>query len=57
MIKGSDMCFRRDSLKHYTGRQFLAQALPIGPKVVPFWGSYVESYKVIPKRNYYGAYG
>ena len=25
--------------------------------VVPFWGSYLESYKVIPKRNYYGAYG
>ena len=32
-------------------------ALPIGLIVVPFWGSYVESYKVIPKRNYYGAYG
>ena len=31
--------------------------VPIGPIVVPFWGSYVESYKVIPKRNYYGAYG
>ena len=29
----------------------------IGPIVVPFWGSYVASYKVIPKRNYYGAYG
>ena len=25
--------------------------------VVPFWGSYLELYKVIPKRNYYGAYG
>ena len=25
--------------------------------VVPFWGSYLESYKVVPKRNYYGAYG
>ena len=33
------------------------QDLPIGPIVVPFWGSYVESYKVIPKKNYYGAYG
>ena len=32
-------------------------ALPIGPKVVPFWGSYLESYKVIPKKNYFGAYG
>ena len=25
--------------------------------VVPFWGSYIESYQGIPKRNYYGAYG
>ena len=31
--------------------------LPIGPKVVPFWGSYLEFYKVIPERNYFGAYG
>ena len=31
--------------------------LPIGPKVVPFGGSYLEFYKVIPKRNYFGAYG
>ena len=31
--------------------------LPRGPEVVPFWGSYIESYKVIPKRNYYGASG
>ena len=23
--------------------------LPRGPKVVPFWGSYIESYKVTPK--------
>ena len=29
---------------------------PIGPIVVPVWG-FLESYKVIPKRNYYGAYG
>ena len=29
----------------------------IGPFVVPFCGSYLESYKVIPKRNYLGAYG
>ena len=27
--------------------------LPIGSIVVPFEGSYLESYKVIPKRNYY----
>ena len=25
--------------------------LPIGPKVVPFWGSYLEFYKVIPKKE------
>ena len=31
--------------------------LTIGSIVVPFGGSYLESYKVIPKRNYYGAYG
>ena len=31
--------------------------IPRGPKVVPFWGSYLEFYKVIPKRNYFGAYG
>ena len=31
--------------------------IPIGSKVVPFYGSYLESYKVIPKRNYLGAYG
>ena len=29
----------------------------IGPKVVPFWASYLEFYKVLPKRNYFGAYG
>ena len=31
--------------------------LPIGPKVVPFWGFLFRIYKVIPKRNYFGAYG
>ena len=30
------------------------EKLPRGPIVVPFWGSYIESYKVIPKRNYLG---
>ena len=34
-------------------RQLHSYELPIGPIVVP---SYVESYQVIPKRNYYGAY-
>ena len=32
-----------------------AGCLPIGPIVVPFGDSYLESYKVIPQRNYYGA--
>ena len=31
------------------------RSLPRGPKVVPFGGSYVESYKVNPKRHYFGA--
>ena len=31
--------------------------IPKGPKVVRFGGSYVEFYKVIPKRNYFGAFG
>ena len=31
--------------------------IPIGPIAVPCWGSYIEPYKVIPKRNYYGASG
>ena len=31
--------------------------LPIGPKVVPFGGSYLEFYKVVLKRNYFGADG
>ena len=31
--------------------------LPKGPKVVPFGGSYLEFYTVIPKRNCFGAYG
>ena len=35
----------------------LVKGLPRGSIVVPFCGSYLESYKLIPKRNYYGAYG
>ena len=31
--------------------EYVGLYVPIGPKVVPFWGS------VIPKRNYFGAYG
>ena len=34
-----------------------AKALPIGSKVVPFCGLYLDSYRVIRKRNYLGAYG
>ena len=35
------------------------QSLHIGPYVVPFYSVRLESYnpKVIPKRNYSGAYG
>ena len=39
------------------GYQVVAVDYHIGPKVVPFGGSYLEIYKVIPKRNYFGAYG
>ena len=31
--------------------------VPIGSSVVPFYGPYLESYKVLPKLNYEGAYG
>ena len=31
--------------------------LPYQYLEVPFWGSCIGSYKGIPKRNYYGAYG
>ena len=37
--------------------RFVDIVLPRGSKVVPFWGSYIDSYKVIPKTNYYGVYG
>ena len=35
---------------------FPQRYLPIGP-LVPFYALYLESCKVIPKRNYLGAYG
>ena len=41
----------------FGGSESGEHGVPIGPKVVPFWGSYLEFYKVIPKRNYFGAYG
>ena len=34
-----------------------SKSLTQSPKVVPFWGSYIESYKGTPKRNYFGASG
>ena len=40
-----------------SGPASLGHRIPRGSIVVPFCGSYLESYKVIPKRNYYGAYG
>ena len=36
---------------------FQVLQLPVGSMVVPFGGSYLESYKVSPKRNDHGAYG
>ena len=35
----------------------MPKSIYFGLKVVPFIGLYLESYKVIPKRNYLGAYG
>ena len=35
----------------------VSRMVPIGSKVVPFCVLYFGSYKVIPKRNYFGAYG
>ena len=35
----------------------LPGALPTGSIVAPVCGLYLGSYKVIPKRSYYGAYG
>ena len=32
--------------------QFVKTHVPIGSEVVPFCGLYLESHKVIPKRNY-----
>ena len=34
-----------------------AATLPKGPKVVPFWGSYLEFYKVLPKGTTLGPMG
>ena len=48
----------KPSLKPQTfKRKACAQTLPIGPQVVPFCGLCLESYKVLPKRNYLGAHG
>ena len=39
------------------GKLMTSGAAYIGPYVVPFYGVYLVSYKVIPKRNYLGASG
>ena len=53
--------FIRAQLHHTQGSDvfgvYVHPGLPKGPKVAPFRGSYLEFYKVIPKRNYFGAYG
>ena len=49
--------FGGNSLMVVKTRLGLPGAPPRGSIVVPFGGPYLESYKVIPKRNYYGAYG
>ena len=37
--------------------QKIPKCSTIGSIVVPVGGLYLESYKVLPKRSYYGAYG
>ena len=46
-----------NSLRCSYGVAAMLVCLPIGTKVVHFWGSYLEFYKVFPKRSYFGAYG
>ena len=46
-----------NSILGFIIRTYKKVGLPIGPIVVPFGGSYSEFYKVILKRNYFGAYG
>ena len=52
-------CMERftNSLRCSYGVAAMLVCLPIGTKVVHFWGSYLEFYKVFPKRSYFGAYG
>ena len=52
----SDLSFRVSSVE-LRAPDCRLTTLPIGPKVVPFWGSYLEFYEGILKRNYFGAYG
>ena len=47
-----DTCIDVDNLEYLANQDLEAWRLPIGSKVVPLYGSYLESYKVIPKRNY-----
>ena len=60
LVTFKDYTLKSQSSSSTTRPYRLAQGMtcvPRGSKVVPFGGSYIESYKVIPKRNYYGAYG
>ena len=45
------------ALKPKPYQTLLQLQLPIGPIVVPLWGSYVESYMVIPKGTTTGPMG
>ena len=49
-----DLESRSPNLGPYTTK---GTQIPIGSIAVPFRGSYLEFYKVIPTRNYYGAFG
>ena len=56
-MENAPFFFSRRCLRTWIVQPFVQEALPIGSIVVPCCGSYIESYKVVPKRDYYGAYG
>ena len=47
----------RANTNRHKGSTIRAKSLPMGSMVVPFRDSYLGSYTVIPKRNYFGAFG
>ena len=47
----------RPETLHSRSRCEPSRTFPIGTIIVPFCGSYLGSYKALPKRNYFGAYG